>query len=389
MKKFDHEFINKSKRRLEYLHFIISEKLFNFLSLKSKKVEEFSNLQFTRVPYLMKKVLSYQFLNKLSERAYLERKFKVANDLREISLNKRLKVNSKDIIFHLKQSQNFIEESMDYISLTGIENLGFIFLNDRFGQKKLLKIHDYNSPWNKEIHFYSQVLANIKPLKEIVTNTELHTVMIRGKKIQLIEFDFLLLEDIDYSKFHRLEYPYKLLSSLSSNIFDSETSKYIGIDKIDKKYLIKLYRMIKVNIISAVKDKDFLRTIKLKEFIMQIIHNIDSIKAADYCLNHGDFDFGGIGGYGNKFIINDKVVLLDWSDLKFVIKGLNYIMLMRRHKSVNELLYEIENSSITLNLSKTLKSVIILNVIVDYSALLKQTKNAMILNDIIFLLNSL
>lgn len=122
---------------------------------------------------------------------------------------------------------------------------------------------------------------------------------------------------------------------------------------------------------------------------MQIIHNIDGIKATDYCLNHGDFDFGGIGGFGNKFIINDKVVFLDWSDLKFVIKGLNYIMLMRRHKSVYGLLFEIENSSITLNLSKTLKSVIILNVIVDYSVLLKQTKNAMILNDIIFLLNSL
>lgn len=142
--------------------------------------------------------------------------------------------------------------------------------------------------------------------------------------------------------------------------------------------------MIKSNMIALIKYKTFLQTIKLKECTMQIIQNIGGTKATDYCLDHGDFDFGGIGGYGNKFIINDKVVFLDWSDLKFVIQGINYIMLMRRHKSVYELVYEIENSSITLNLSKTLKSVIILNVIVDYSVLLKQTKNAMILNDIKF-----
>ena len=376
-------------RKFEHFHYVLSSYFLSIIKFNINHKNDSKDIYFNRLTNLVFKIVSYQNINRFSEKAYMDGNYNLANGLREISLKKRLNVKSDYVIHQLRQLFEYKDGSIKYVSLTGIENLGFIIFKDKSEKNKIIKIHDYKAIWNKEIFFYTRFLAANECLLEIVPNPIIHKINLRGKTLELIEFDYISLEDMDYSMLDYLINPYILLSSIEPKSIDLKVHNNIPIDLVNNNYLFKQYKRIKKILLDILKDSSFINLLELKKKINQMAYNLINLQPSDYCLNHGDFDLGGIGGYGNKFISSGKVLFLDWSDLKYVVKGLNYIMLMRRHKSASEILHEIENSVITSKLSKTVKSIIILNIIIDYSYLFKQTRDAKIVNDIIFLLSAI
>ena len=383
----ENKMIVNFKKKSEFLWYKLSKRIYKLPkgTIWSIYLPKNDSLKLTRVH---RAIYSYQFLNELSEKAYLNSDMLSSKYFREASLLKRLGISSNQIIEKLKITEDFIDSNLEYISFTGIENLGFILSAKNNYKKKILKIHDYKAMWNHELFFYTKVVSSYDKLTDIVSNAKIHSIKIGKKTLNLIEFEYLDFEDIGFLKFKWLERPHLILDSINWSTLDSDLKKLIYLDKIDSKYVYKKFRLVKSSLNYVIKDKNINITLKLNTYQQKILGTIKNISDSDYCLNHGDFDYGGIGGYGNKFISKNKVVFIDWSELKFVLKGLNHIMLLRRHLSPYEILNEIENSRLTANLSRSVKQIIVFNLIVDYVVFFKNSKNMSIINDMVVIMNA-
>lgn len=254
---------------------------------------------------------------------------------RTLALEKETGFTSTEIIQRVMNKNVNHLVDYKYVDLGGLDNLGFIIAKDLITGKFVIgKIYITRKAKKEEI-FYSRIKNNISNSKNCISN---YIFIIKIDSLNVVFFEYFGTEM--KPTFNEL---YSVISSISilETFSYGRTKSYLTSSEIDmfsnpfhffhkrnsmKLLLLYIKRNLTISGLYRTHKELYLNLYKiilLEKAYLKI--NPDE----DYVFSHGDYSCGSDSGWGNKTIANGEVMLFDFSDSHFTLRGLSVLRLLR------------------------------------------------------------